>query len=926
MAACTRVPYRRVISSAIRRLPLAIGVFVAGLAFTPGAWASVSTDQPSYAPGSTVTISGDNGDNAGYLPGEVVDVSVSGPAGYVAGCSATADDSGAWSCQVTLASDTSAIGSYGFAATGESSGVMQSGRFTDSGCKNSNALGTPLPSTDVGASYADSGGTRTYSVSTPNKSSSGGVPGLIEYCVYPSTLPDSQVRLYDSWDPESSATGGYFDFARPDGDPSNAPFNGSTFAIGKATWDGGTVPSGETIVLHINDAAECAALYGGNPGTCYVLPSVGGGKAGPPSVDKTAAGSYTDTFTWTINKTVDNAVIKTSSTTGTFNYIAVVTPDGGTVGDAVVTGKITLTNPNAGSIVVSGVTDTLSDGTQCVLNGGTPITSLPSGDTTVSYTCDSGTTDPTAIAGLTDKAIVTWADQTVGGKSLAAGSADSGAVSLSSVDVKKIDDCVIVSDPLAPAGTFKQVCAGDPESARTFTYAYVLDGTAGTCTLQDNTATFTTNTTGTTGSSSQTVKLCVGADLQISKTASTSYTRTYNWTVSKDVDKTLVEQLGGGTATFDYTVNAAETGYADTDWKVAGKVTLTNPNDWEGVDVTKVADEIDNGGSCTVDTSGFAGTLAAGASVELPYTCTYGSPPAADHGTNTATATWDKATAYTPDGSAAGTAGYAFGAPTKVVSDSITVTDTFNGSKITLGTLTATDTKPYASATYTYPHTVTVPTWDCVKYTNTAKIVETGQTDGKAIEVCGPAKTGALTIGFWQNKNGQGVIAGAPQTALSLYLEGFAPFADLTTWLTKSGNTVASYVTNVIKLANASGASMNAMLKAQMLATTLDVYFSDPALGGNKIGAPAPIGGVTIDLTKICKMIDSSSGASCAGSFENVSSAFGGATSMGILKMLATAAGQSNSGGSMWYGNVKAIQQLAKDAFDAVNNQVVFAP
>ncbi len=53
---------------------------------------------------------------------------------------------------------------------------------------------------------------------------------------------------------------------------------------------------------------------------------------------------------------------------------------------------------------------------------------------------------------------------------------------------------------------------------------------------------------------------------------------------------------------------------------------------------------------------------------------------------------------------------------------------------------------------------------------------------------------------------------------------------------------------------------MNAMLKAQMLATALDVYFSDPALGGNKIGAPAPIGGFAIDLTMICRMIDSSGG------------------------------------------------------------------
>ena len=47
---------------------------------------------------------------------------------------------------------------------------------------------------------------------------------------------------------------------------------------------------------------------------------------------------------------------------------------------------------------------------------------------------------------------------------------------------------------------------------------------------------------------------------------------------------------------------------------------------------------------------------------------------------------------------------------------------------------------------------------------------------------------------------------------------------------------------------------------------------------------------------------------------------------MTVSQMLAYAASQSNAGGSVWYGQVKAIQELAKDAFDAINNQVAFAP
>jgi hypothetical protein len=177
-------------------------------------------------------------------------------------------------------------------------------------------------------------------------------------------------------------------------------------------------------------------------------------------------------------------------------------------------------------------------------------------------------------------------------------------------------------------------------------------------------------------------------------------------------------------------------------------------------------------------------------------------------------------------------------------------------------------------------------------------------------------------MGFWQNKNGQDIIKnGASVSGVcksGTWLRQFAPFQDLSATATCSQ--VATYVTNVIKAANASGASMNAMLKAQMLATALDVYFSDPALGTNKISAPGPIGGVAIDLTKVCKNI-----ATCS-IFENVSSAFGGATSLTVSQMLAYAASQSNAGGSTWYGNVKATQELAKDAFDAINNQVAFAP
>src|SRR5207244_3394485 len=205
-------------------------------------------------------------------------------------------------------------------------------------------------------------------------------------------------------------------------------------------------------------------------------------------------------------------------------------------------------------------------------------------------------------------------------------------------------------------------------------------------------------------------------------------------------------------------------------------------------------------------------------------------------------ATWDAAGESTDAGSASGTAAYAFGNPANVINQTITVTDSFNGgAAVVLGTATGTTTPPLTSKTFLYSRTINIPQSGCTNYPNIATITQTGQHSDVTVRVCGPVKSGALTIGFWQNKNGQGIIlASGPAVGtckLTTWLRQFAPYLDLSA--TSTCTQAATYIYNLIKVANASGSSMNSMLKAQMLATALDVYFSDPALGGNKIGAPS---------------------------------------------------------------------------------------
>ena len=420
-----------------------------------------------------------------------------------------------------------------------------------------------------------------------------------------------------------------------------------------------------------------------------------------------------------------------------------------------------------------------------------------------------------------------------------------------------------------------------------------------------------------------------GDKLTISKDAAGAYKSTYTWTIAKDVDKTLVRQLGGS-AIFSYTVKVTNDGGTIGDVKVAGTISIFNPNvdaqsntvPVSGVDV---ADQLSDGTVCTV-TDGAGATLTQ-AEADFAYECTLGGLPQGELD-NTASVSWPAQFLGNSALLDAGSADFTFSNISfdqDAIDECVDVADTFNGSASTLGTVCAGDTNP---TEFTYSRTIPVTPNACVTYDNTAAFTtnDTGAigSASRSVAVCGPVK-GGLTMGFWQNNNGQNIIKTGASTggvcSSGTWLRQYVPFQDLSA--TADCKAVATYVTNVVKAANASGAAMNSMLKGQMLATALDVYFSDPALGGTKTsaynGGYTNLGSVKVDLTKVCKNI----GGGCT-IYENTSAAFGGAEKLTVSQLLAYAAGQSNAGGTSWYGQVKTTQELAKDTFDAINNQVAF--
>jgi len=410
--------------------------------------------------------------------------------------------------------------------------------------------------------------------------------------------------------------------------------------------------------------------------------------------------------------------------------------------------------------------------------------------------------------------------------------------------------------------------------------------------------------------------------LTVGKDASGEYNNTYAWTISKDVDKTVVAQFGG-TATFTYSVGASHDDGASSDVKVTGTITVSNPNAAD-VALDAITDEL-GGADCNVDTGGNL-TVGPG-DTSFSYECALNDTLPTDAVANTATVTWSEQ--LLSDGShlAAGSADFTTGAVTFTpneddecvyVSDPV---DPNSPREFCVGNSGEVDN----SFSFRYSRDIPVPHWNCQSYDNTA-MFETSdsgriRTASRTVTVCGPTKTGAVRKVFWASMFGRAIIRDGETTGgvcnSGTWLRQYNPFNDL-----KAAPTckeVAAYVFTVITRAHTDHPSMNPMLKAEMLATALNVYFSDAALGGNKIKAPTAIGGVNVDLRRIC------SDQRCR-KFEDASPAFPSNADgkMSVLQLLVDASNASNSGGSLWFGNVKATQELAKDTFEAVNIEKVF--
>ncbi len=540
-----------------------------------------------------------------------------------------------------------------------------------------------------------------------------------------------------------------------------APEFAATYTAGERTVQatGGPKVFTYTRDLTVTDPGTCeefeneASIAAGSQGTLKDDATVELCTGANLTVSKNVVTSLTRTYDWDLEKSVDETV-RTVDENGeaTFTYTVEATP--GDFNDSLwaMSGKITVTNPNAWAVEVD-VTDVPSFGGSCVVTDGTDAEIAANSSEEFDYTC-TFTNPPASLTG-TNTATITWDPN----EAFSTGSTANNVVQITEDDwIKSFVNNVVTliddkTDPANPV-TLGQATWNAERTPTSFTYDVTFEGTPGEC------VDFTNKTwldELQNVKDEQEVTVCAYTGLTVTKTANTSFTRTYPFDIDKEAAQTqlTVDPLTGE-ATAAYTVTVTDGQPADTGFAVTGLITVTNPNSVP-VTLTSVTDVIGDT-SCAATLPATPVVPAGGGTLGIPYTCALTGMTASSTGTNTATVTWDSSNLPGSSGTASGNQGFDFAAATITdVNKTVTVVDDKTNPAATphpvLGTRTWTAFE--ASQSYSYELVLTANAGTCVEYDNTARIVETQQSAGETVTVCAP--TGEIdkdVLGVSANSDG----------------------------------------------------------------------------------------------------------------------------------------------------------------------------
>jgi len=214
------------------------------------------------------------------------------------------------------------------------------------------------------------------------------------------------------------------------------------------------------------------------------------------------------------------------------------------------------------------------------------------------------------------------------------------------------------------------------------------------------------------------IEVCYDYEVDATKTAETTFTRTWEWSITKSVTPSSWALFTGDSGTSKYTVMVDKTGFTDSDWAVSGDITISNNTPFDAT-LTDVSDAISGFGVVAVDCGvAFPYLLASGDEL----VCSYASAlPDGATRVNTATVATD------PGGLVGGNTAEAdviFGTPTTEVNAEVNVTDSNGEAWGPVGD----------DAMWMYDVTFYCDGDEGV-HDNVATIVETGQSDDASVSV-----------------------------------------------------------------------------------------------------------------------------------------------------------------------------------------------
>ena len=242
-----------------------------------------------------------------------------------------------------------------------------------------------------------------------------------------------------------------------------------------------------------------------------------------------------------------------------------------------VSGQLTVENPNSGDVTDVVVSNAVDDPNATCVVFGESSTIPANGSAVFDYSCSYSAAP--ASSSQTSTATISWPAQTLAdSSSLAAGSASTSATVVWGDPPSILGGSGDVFDSLV--GPLGSISHTDP-SPVTFTYAYTFRDAPAGCASYDNTA-VVGQEAAEFASDTASVEVCAGgSDLTVTKSASSSFTRTFAWDAQKLVDQLRQTVAPGASATFNYLVDVSKSAGVDSGWVVSGAITVSNANDWD---------------------------------------------------------------------------------------------------------------------------------------------------------------------------------------------------------------------------------------------------------------------------------------------------------------------------------------------------------